>query len=40
MLYLKKNNLDKQGKAPIMGRITLNRSKMRRYDIKQLHQTR
>jgi hypothetical protein len=24
LLYLKKSNLDKQGKAPIMGRITLN----------------
>jgi hypothetical protein len=27
LLYLKKSGLDKQGKAPIMGRITLNRSK-------------
>jgi hypothetical protein len=26
LLYLKKSNLDKQGKAPIMGRITLNNS--------------
>jgi hypothetical protein len=26
LLYLKKSGLDKQGKAPIMGRITLNRS--------------
>ncbi len=24
LLYLKKSGLDKQGKAPIMGRITLN----------------
>jgi len=28
LLYLKKSNLDKQGKAPIMGRITLNRSNL------------
>ena len=27
LLYLKKSNLDKQGKAPIMGRITLNSSR-------------
>ncbi|MBQ9644758.1 MAG: hypothetical protein IJV24_00170 [Prevotella sp.] len=26
LLYLKKSSLDKQGKAPIMGRITLNNS--------------
>ena len=26
LLYLKKSGLDKQGKAPIMGRITLNNS--------------
>ena len=26
LLYLKKSNMDKQGKAPIMGRITLNNS--------------
>ena len=26
LLYLKKSGLDKNGKAPIMGRITLNRS--------------
>ena len=26
LLYLIKSNLDKQGKAPIMGRITLNNS--------------
>ena len=26
LLYLKKSNLDKQGKAPVMGRITLNNS--------------
>ena len=26
LLYLKKSNLDKEGKAPIMGRITLNNS--------------
>lgn len=26
LLYLKKSELDKQGKAPIMGRITLNNS--------------
>jgi len=29
LLYLKKSGLDKQGKAPIMGRITLNRSIVR-----------
>ena len=28
LLYLKKSGLDKQGKAPIMGRITLNRSNL------------
>lgn len=28
LLYLKKSNLDKQGKAPIMGRITLNHSNL------------
>ena len=28
LLYLKKSNLDNQGKAPIMGRITLNRSNL------------
>ena len=28
LLYLKKSNLDKEGKAPIMGRITLNRSNL------------
>ena len=26
LLYLKKSRLDKSGKAPIMGRITVNRS--------------
>ncbi len=26
LLYLKKSGLDKQGKAPIMGRITINNS--------------
>ena len=26
LLYLKKSGLDKNGKAPIMGRITLNRT--------------
>ena len=26
LLYLKKSGLDKSGKAPIMGRITVNRS--------------
>ena len=26
LLYLKKSSIDKQGKAPIMGRITLNNS--------------
>ena len=26
LLYLKKSGLDKSGKAPIMGRITLNRT--------------
>ena len=28
LLYLKKSGLDKQGKAPIMGRITLNHSNL------------
>ena len=28
LLYLKKSSIDKQGKAPIMGRITLNRSNL------------
>jgi len=28
LLYLKKSGLDKQGKATIMGRITLNRSNL------------
>ena len=26
LLYLKRNGLDKSGKAPIMGRITVNRT--------------
>ena len=28
LLYLKKGSTDKRGKAPIMGRITLNRSNL------------
>ena len=31
LLYLKKSNLDKQGKAPIMGRITINRSELKNH---------
>ena len=30
LLYLKKSGLDKSGKAPIMGRITVNRKNYRK----------
>ena len=44
LLYLKKSGMDKNGKAPIMGRITVNRTMAhlitlsnRKFDISLLH---
>ena len=35
LLYLKKSGMDKNGKAPIMGRITVNRTGERAEDRQQ-----
>ena len=38
LLYLKKSGLDKNGKAPMMGRITLNRTMAQfgcKFDVRQ-----
>ena len=38
LLYLKKSGLDKSGKAPIMGRITVNRT-MAQFAVSYTHLT-